>query len=155
MYTTLNRCTTKFVLQSTWIDRLTRGYVSHNCNLKVTRLTKGMVIIKIFLKGKSFLVSQMYIGDVSQIQIATYLLQWLNATTIYISEHLTICIFCVYCVSMVVQKRYMSHAFITWGLCHFSITDFWLIYVSRGNKRRLDTIYLYWFASLLSKWCSS
>ena len=72
-----------------------------------------MVIIKIFLKGKNFLVSQMYIGDVSQIQIATYLLQWLNATTIYISEHLTICIFCVYCVSMAVQKRYMSHAFIT------------------------------------------
>lgn len=60
-----------------------------NCNLKVTRLTKGMVTIKIFVEGKSFLVSQMYIGDVSQIQIATYLLQWLNATTIYITEHLT------------------------------------------------------------------
>ena len=99
MYTTLNRCTTKFVLQSTWIDRLTRGYVSHNCNLKVTRLTKGMVTIKIFLKGKSFLVSQMYIGDVSQIQIACifysgWMLQpfiWVNIS-LYVFSVYTVCL---------------------------------------------------------------
>ena len=41
MYTTLNRCTTKFVLQSTWIDRLRRRYVSHKLQLKSHTINKG------------------------------------------------------------------------------------------------------------------